>query len=139
MAEVVEPDAIKSVDEVSNICVESLVDFWEHDKIGKLLDKDFLKVKNILDYEPWKSITAENTIGALPPGIPVFIAQGTKDTTVDPPVTANYVKLLCGAGSKVHTLSLNGVGHGMAAFHSAKPAISWMKARFAGEPAPSNC
>ncbi len=100
MTEVVEPNAIESVDEVSNICVESLIDFWEHDEIGKKLDKSFLKVKNILDYEPWKSITADNTIGALPPAIPVFIAQGTADTTVDPPITAAYVKRLVRGGQQ---------------------------------------
>jgi acetyl esterase/lipase len=139
MTEVVEPNAIKSVEEVASICVESLVDFWEQDKAGEKLDKAFLKVKNILDYEPWKSITAENTIGTLPPHIPVFIAQGIADTTVHPPVTANYVSRLCGAGSKVHTVSMNGVGHGLAAFHSAGHAIGWIKGRFAGEPAPSSC
>ena len=139
MDQVVEPNAIKNVDDVSNVCVESLIDFWEHDEIGKKLDKSFLKVKNILDYEPWKAITAENTIGALPPAIPVFIAQGTKDTTVDPPVTEAYIQKLCAAGSKVETYFMPGVGHGFAAFHSSSEAATWIKGRFDGEPAPSKC
>lgn len=139
MDQVVEPNAIKNVDEVSEVCVESLIDFWEHDEIGKRLDKSFLKVKNILDYEPWKTITADNTIGALPPAIPVFLAQGMKDTTVDPPVTANYIQKLCAAGSKVDSYLMPGVGHGFAAYHSSSEAATWIHARFAGEPAPSKC
>jgi acetyl esterase/lipase len=139
MNEVVEPNAIKNVDDVSGVCVESLIDFWEHDEIGKRLDKSFLKVKDILDYEPWKAITAENTIGTLPPEIPVFLAQGTKDTTVDPPVTANYIRALCAAGSKVDTYLMPGVGHGFAAYHSASEAATWIKGRFDGERSPGHC
>ena len=39
------------------------------------------------------------TIGTLPPSLPVFLAQGLEDTTVDPPVTIAYMHRLCAAGS----------------------------------------
>ncbi len=54
-------------------------------------------------------------------------------------MTAQYVKNLCAAGSKVVTDILPGIGHLRAAQQSAPAAIAWIADRFAGAPAPSNC
>jgi pimeloyl-ACP methyl ester carboxylesterase len=75
----------------------------------------------------------------LPPSIPVFIAQGSADKIVDPPVTQAYMKELCSAGSRVRMLVLPGGGHGTIAMKSALKAVAWMAGRFEGAPAENDC
>ncbi|MFA5956391.1 alpha/beta fold hydrolase [Hyphomicrobium sp.] len=139
MQEIVVREAIPDVDRLANICLESIIDLRPRGMIGKDLSQEFLKVPDPTMMEPWHRLLGENTIGTLPPGIPILIAQGTADNVVDPPVTAAYVKTLCGAGSRVLTLLYNGVGHGMISRDAAKPSVDWMADRFAGTAAPSNC
>lgn len=136
---VVEEAALPAVDKLADICLESLIDILPRETIGKELQKGFLKVNDLTALEPWKTLLAQNTIGTLPAAIPVFIAQGTADDTVDPPVTSNYVHKLCAAGSKVHAVAVQGVGHALVAKDAAPTAVAWMADRFAGQPAPSDC
>ena len=80
-----------------------------------------------------------NTPGQEAAGAPVFIAQGTADTTVRPEITKQFADLLCKQRTPVHYLQLNGVNHTFAARDSALQAIAWMDERFHGLPAPSDC
>jgi predicted esterase len=80
-----------------------------------------------------------NSPGNAPAGAPVFIAQETADTTVDPQVTKRFAKALCAKGEQVTFVWLPGVSHILAARDSAPTAIKWMNDRFKGRPAPSNC
>ncbi len=139
MRDIVVPEAIPEVDRLANICLESFVDIRPRQSIGKEFSRQFLKVDNPTTMEPWQRLLAENTIGTLPPGIPVLIAQGKADNVVDPPVTASYAKALCAAGSRVEVLLYDGVGHGMISRDAAKPSVDWMAERFAGRIAPSAC
>lgn len=139
MRDIIVPQAIPDVDRLANICLESPIDIRPRQAIGKYFSKEFLKVDNPTDTQPWKRLLAENTIGTLPPGIPVLIAQGKADDVVDPPVTKSYAKSLCAAGSRVEMLLYDGVGHGMISRDAAKPSVDWMADRFAGRPAPSDC
>jgi acetyl esterase/lipase len=136
---VVDPAAMPAIDRLAAVCIESVLDMIPRQAVARDLEKRFLTVDNLTQLEPWKTLLADNTIGLLPKEIPVFLAQGTKDDTVDPPVTAAYAKRLCAAGSAVHFMSLPGVGHAFAARDSAAAAIAWMGDRFAGTPAPSDC
>jgi acetyl esterase/lipase len=139
MSEIVVPQAIPEVDRLANICLESIIDIHPRELIGKDLTNAFLNTQDPTSVEPWKGLLAANTIGTLPPSIPILVAQGTADDVVDPPVTAAYVKTLCAAGSKVEMLLFDGVGHGMISRDAAKPSVDWMTSRFAGGSAPSNC
>lgn len=94
---------------------------------------------NLTDIEPWKSLLAQNTIGAIPNSIPVFLAQGLKDDTVIPAVTRTYMQRLCTAGSRVHMVTLENAGHGVIARDTASQAVSWIADRFAGRSAPTDC
>ena len=107
-------------------------------KVGEKLPEKFLAADPV-KVEPWKKLIAENTPGRLPAGIPVFISQGTGDTVVDPPVTANYVAELCKGGTPVRFAEYPKVTHGAIAEDSAAEAVAWMRARFAGEAPPNNC
>jgi acetyl esterase/lipase len=136
---VVDPAAMPTINTLANVCLESPIDLEPRLRAGAALQKRFLLVHNLTELEPWRTLLAENTIGPLPPSIPVFIAQGSTDKTVDPPVTEAYMKELCAAGSRVRMLILPGVGHGTIAMKSALRAVAWMANRFAGAPPEDDC
>ena len=136
---VVEPDAIPVVDRLAEQCIESVFDVAIRQRLERPLEQSFLTVKNLAHAEPWRSLADRNTPGPLPPHIPVFLSQGTSDQLVQPAVTLDYARKLCRAGSKVHLMLMDGVGHGLAAHDSANAAVAWMADRFAGYSAPNDC
>jgi acetyl esterase/lipase len=136
---VVAPAVMPVVDRLAEECIESPFDLWARARTAAPLALEFLIVKNPAEIEPWHSLLVRNTPGLLPPSLPVFLAQGTADGLVRPQVTTDYMKRLCGGGSRVRMLVLPGVSHGFAGAKSADAAVAWMTDRFAGRPAPSNC
>ena len=89
--------------------------------------------------QPWQTLLARNRAGQSPAGAPLFIAQGTADSIVDPAVTAAFVTGLCGRGETVRYQQLVGVGHLEAGDRAAAAAVGWLQDRFAGRPAPNDC
>ena len=136
---VVDPAAIPEIDRLAGICLESPIDIRPRKQVAQALEQRFLSTPDLTATQPWRTLLAQNTIGALPPEIPVFLAQGDADGVVQPSVTRDYVRKLCAAGSRVDFMSMPGVGHGTAAMKSALAAIAWIADRFAGAPAPDNC
>jgi dipeptidyl aminopeptidase/acylaminoacyl peptidase len=55
--------------------------------------------------------------------MPVFLAQGTTDTTVRPAVTEDYMRSLCKAGSPVRMMAVPKVGHAFIGRDSADEAV----------------
>jgi acetyl esterase/lipase len=139
LAGMVDPEAMGAIDRLANVCLESLVDIMPRQHAGEDLQRRFLLVKNPTEMEPWRSLLAENTIGALPPGIPVLLVQGSADDTIRPAVTQDYMRRLCAGGSRVQMLTVPGVGHGMIAVKTSRDAIGWIAERLAGHAAASNC
>ncbi len=136
---IVQPQALPTVDALSNECIENIFDIVERGFTQRPLKKAFLADDNFASEEPWRHLLAENTPSALSPGIPVFIAQGTKDGLVRPEVTAAYLVNLCRGGSAVRTVVMDGVTHAFAAKRSADRAVAWIADRFAGTPPPNDC
>jgi pimeloyl-ACP methyl ester carboxylesterase len=136
---VVVPEAMPTVDRLSNECIESIFDILERRQTEKPLEQQFLSVPNIAAVQPWRSLAMRNTPGTLPPQTPLFLAQGTTDNIVRPEVTRAYMQRQCKAGGKVAMMWVPGVGHGFVARDSADAAVAWMMDRFAGRPAPSDC
>jgi acetyl esterase/lipase len=136
---VVVPEAMPAIDRLAAQCLESPIDILPRERIGKELQERFLSVDNLTSLEPWRTLMNDNTVGLLPPALPIFLAQGTADDTITPSVTANYKDRLCRNGSGVAYLSMPGVGHGLAGARAASTAIAWIDDRFAGEVAPSDC
>jgi pimeloyl-ACP methyl ester carboxylesterase len=136
---VVLPEAMPAVDRLADECIESIFDILARRQTEKPLEQHFLSVPNIATVEPWRSLAAHNTPGPLPAGIPLFLAQGTTDDIVAPDVTRAYMQRQCKAGGKVTMMWVPGVGHGFVARDSANAAVAWMMARFAEQPAPSDC
>lgn len=139
LAGVVDPAAMATIDSLANVCLESLVDILPRERAGKELQQRFLTVDNLTAMEPWRSLLAENTVGTLPPSIPILLLQGAADDTIRPSVTQDYARRLCAAGSRVEMLTFPGVGHGTIAMKGARDAVSWISDRLAGRAAPSQC
>lgn len=87
---------------------------------------------------PWKDLMAKNSPGAMPAGIPVFLAQGTSDTVVRPNVTQAYVDRICARRTPTTLVPVKG-GHFESGSSAAKPMTAWIADRFAGKRAPSDC
>jgi len=136
---IVDPRAIPTVDRLAEVCLESPIDIRPRARAGRELQQRFLLVRNLTELKPWRTLLAENTIGALPREVPVLILQGTNDDTVRPDVTRRYASRLCANGSRVQLTMMPDVGHGMAAFRGARSATDWIAQRFARRPVPSNC
>lgn len=139
ISDVVTAKAMPAVDDLADKCIERYFDVIERRAPSKELSQSFLKVDNISDIEPWRDLLLSNTPGTLPPAIPVFLAQGMKDTLVLPSVTKNYMQELCKAGSAVEWHPVPGAGHLFVARDSAGAAIDWISDRFAGKSAPNDC
>lgn len=139
MDRVVFPEAIPVIDQLVSECIESIYDLIVRRGTGRPLARQFLSTKNLAGTEPWRSLLASNTPGALPPHIPVFLAQGGADELVRPRVTQDYMRRLCRAGSAVRMIVMPEVNHGFIGRDSAAAAVDWMAGRFAGSDAPSDC
>lgn len=136
---VVDPAAIPTINLLADECIESIYDLLRRRSTARPLERKFLSVNNLPTIEPWRSLLAANTPGALPPNIPLFLAQGGADELVRPQVTQDYMKRLCAAGSKVRMVVLPDANHGFIARDSATAAVEWLADRVAGVPAPSDC
>jgi len=135
---IIEPSKMAAFEKTARDCLTSIAQFQTIEKDqkglqGKLFKSDPSKT------EPWKGIMVRNSPGHARAGAPVFIAQGTADTTVNPQVTKRFAKALCAKGERVTFVSLPGVSHIFVARDSAPTAIKWMNDRFKGLPAPSSC
>jgi acetyl esterase/lipase len=136
---VLDPSAIPVVDRLASECIESIFDILARRQTEKPLAQAFLRSDNFASIEPWISLLRENSPGPLSSSIPVFIAQGTEDKLVLPPVTRAYIDRLCRNGSNVAFDPVANAGHGFVAFKASDAAIAWIADRFQGLAAPSNC
>src|ERR1700761_6512068 len=139
MDKVIDPRAKPAIDRLAQECIEGPFDLRRRQRTEQPLEQYFLTTKHPSDVEPWHRLLAQNSPGTLPPGIPVFLAQGTDDVIIDPKVTQDYAVALCGAGSKVRMLSMPNIGHGRAAQASTQAMLGWTSGRFAGTTAPDDC
>jgi pimeloyl-ACP methyl ester carboxylesterase len=139
VTDLVEPDAMSTFESIAKDCIQSAGQFLQIERDERPLQHErFLKI-NPTKVEPWRSMMEHNSPGQEPAGAPVFIAQGTADTTVRPDITKRFGEALCKQGVRVTFVELPGVTHTFAARDSASVALAWMTARFEGTPAPSDC
>ncbi|MFI5043199.1 MAG: alpha/beta fold hydrolase [Acidimicrobiales bacterium] len=132
----VQPAGIPVVSEIVERCL-----LTENAAIRKIADPvvgRFFAV-DVGTTEPWSSLLAENTPGAVPIGVPMFIAQGQADKLVEPATTANYVQQLCAAGEHVQFDPVADVTHGGIALNAAPKVATWMSDLVAGRTVPDTC
>jgi acetyl esterase/lipase len=139
MDKVVDGRAMPAIDRLAQECIEGPFDLRQRQLTEQPLQQYFLTTRHPSDVEPWHSLLAENSPGALPPELPIFLAQGTNDVIIHPEVTEGYEARLCHSGSKVRMLLMPNIGHGRAAQASTQAMLEWTSNRFAGAPAPDDC
>jgi acetyl esterase/lipase len=135
----VEPGAMGPFEQMAHDCIESVAEFKAITDAEKPLQTEKFLKADPTETEPWRGIMLRNTPGQAPAGAPVFIAQGTADTTVHPEITKKFGEALCKQGARVDFTWLKGVSHTFAAKDSARQTLAWMGDRFRGAPAPSSC
>jgi pimeloyl-ACP methyl ester carboxylesterase len=139
MNKVVDPRAMPAIDQLVQECIEGPFDLRRRQLTEQPLEQYFLNTKHPSEVEPWHTLLAENSPGALPPEIPVFLGQGTDDDIIHPKVTQDYAASLCSAGSKVRLVLMPNIGHSRAAQASTQALLDWASDRFAGKAAADDC
>lgn len=89
--------------------------------------------------EPWQTMLRENSAGAQPITVPVFVGQGLADTLVIPAATRAYVTMLCSQGTDVSFHRFPGVSHALAAYASIPSLLIWLAQIDAGHHPASTC
>jgi len=135
----VEPGAMGAFEAMAHDCIESVPEFKAITDAEKPLQQQKFLKADPTETEPWRGIMLRNTPGQAPAGAPVFIVQGTADTTVRPTITKQFGEHLCKQGTRVSFMLMKGVSHTFAAKNSVRQALAWMGDRFRGLPAPSDC
>ncbi len=136
---VIEPAAMPVFRRIATDCIESLPEFLAIDRAEQPLQHEKFLIVDPTEVQPWSSYMARNTPGKVRQTAPVFIAQGTADTTVRPNITKQFAIALCRQGTPVHYVTMPGVSHTFAAKNSVGYMLDWAADRFRGAPPPSNC
>jgi pimeloyl-ACP methyl ester carboxylesterase len=86
-----------------------------------------------------KEFFARNTSGHRPANGPLLLISGEADPDVPSALTATTVAQLCKKKDHVLSIEYPELNTSAVARESVSEQISWIRARFAGLPAPSNC
>ena len=138
LSDIVDMRAKARFEALAHDCIETVSEFFKESDDEHALEKTFLKIDPV-SYPPVRELMQTNSPGALPSGMPVFIAQGTADDLVRPAITRAYISKLCGGGARVKFYSIPGGGHMWAGRDSADAAVDWIGERFRGARAPNDC
>lgn len=136
--DLVDPAALPIVRRVANDCIQTILEFLQIGRDAAPLASGFLKADPTTSPK-WRAIMDRNTPGRVRQRVPVFIAQGTLDTTVSPSITNSFVAHLCRQGTRVRYSRYPGVSHTFIGRDASYEAVSWMSDRFAGRSAPNDC
>ncbi|MFJ6537731.1 alpha/beta fold hydrolase [Paenarthrobacter sp. NPDC091711] len=74
----------------------------------------------------WSELLTENTPDEAPLPVPLFVAQGAKDTLVRPEITAAFVASQTQAGTAVESHVLPDATHGTVALDALPSLMKWM-------------
>lgn len=88
---------------------------------------------------PWSTMLAENTPGAPPAGLPVFVAQGGADTLVVPTATEGYVATACRGGGRMTFRLYPKDTHGTIADAALPDVLAFLAGGLAATPPSSTC
>lgn len=89
--------------------------------------------------EPWATLLQQNTPGAESIGVPVYIAQGLADTTVNPAVTTTFAAERCAAGEAITFETFPGVTHGQIANKAVPQVLAFFAGALTQKPVASTC
>ncbi|MGH2586366.1 MAG: lipase family protein [Dehalococcoidia bacterium] len=134
----VHAEAVPLIEAIARTCVRTTPGLLAAVLPAWQLGPDFLR-RQPQDVEPWRTLFAVNSPGAVPLGAPALIVQGTDDDIVWPWVTEAYVAARCRGGELVTLWLVPGLDHALAGQVSAPGVAAWLADRFAGLPVPDTC
>jgi len=82
---------------------------------------------------------ARDQPGKLPTYGPLLLAGGGDDILFTDSASRKIFQRFCSARARVQRNVYPGLGHDPVVYGSLRDQLNWIAARFAGEPAPSNC
>ena len=88
---------------------------------------------------PWADLLTQNTPGASPLGVPLFVAQGATDTLVLPSATQQFVAQECAKGEHVTFQLYPDTGHGLIALKAVPAVTSFFTDVINAAPPASSC
>lgn len=97
------------------------------------------KATNPLDTAPWKARLAQNEFGGTKPTVPIFQYHALFDEMVAYPQAAALRRTWCSKGANVTWATFPVAEHATGIVEGVLPAMDFLSARFAGQPAVSNC
>ena len=86
-----------------------------------------------------KQFLARNQPGIRPTYGPLLLVGGGEDILFTESAGRKIFERLCHSGARVQRNLYSGLGHDPVVYGSLRDQLDWVAARFAGEPAPSNC
>ncbi|RXZ64521.1 lipase family protein [Pelagerythrobacter rhizovicinus] len=129
LSAIVEPKAVPGVRLIGDGCMTNALGLLV-DGLGlHLLPHNVLRA-DPTRVSPWREIIARNTPTSVGQGVPVLIAQGTKDTIIAPAVSRDFARRLCSQGTSTHLIEMEADHLGIAKL-SADRVADWIDARFA--------
>lgn len=133
LSTVLTPDAIAKSSIVEQGCLIVVTASLSNAGIDLLADPSTL--------EPWKTYLDENSPGRIKSLVPVFIAHGERDTTVEPEISATMFDKACAVGSKVYRKTYSGKGSDHSGIKDAAKSdvLKFVADRFADKEFRSNC
>lgn len=93
---------------------------------------------NPINEPRWQTVLNANDLGAIKPHVPVLQYHGTADEVIPWQVEAALHRRWCARGVTTQLTSYSG-DHVTTHVEAQPQVISWLRARFAGTPPPSNC
>lgn len=114
-------------------CIDKILEAGKGKKI------EDVTVSNPLEQPDWKQRITANKLGTKAPASPSFVYHGEADETIPYELGQGLRADWCARGNAVQWQSFPGKTHVGTAIDGNGPALEWLGARFAGQPAPSNC
>ena len=81
----------------------------------------------------------ENSAGYLKTDVPIWLYHGDADTTVPPSASKNMLDRYCAEGVNAARKVYPGADHTSVVLSAAADILTWIQARFRGQPAVSSC
>ncbi len=133
VSQVLTPQALAESEKIVNTeCYDAVLTAF-HQPVAQVI------AQNPNDVAPFPEIMADSTAGRRPTPAPVFVFQGLGDDIVYKVFTDMYAKASCATGNTLLYRTYSGIDHYHEVASSEADVVSWIDARIAGEPAPSNC
>ena len=130
-ADILTPAGVAKLPVVDSVCGNQVFDAFQDGPMSTYVKDPVPAI--------FYTLATENTPGSKRIQMPIIMAQGMKDTTIIPQLTLAFDKQLCQMGNTVDFHIYPNDTHPGVVVASRDTVQSWIKDRFNGNPAPTNC